>query len=145
MQLTSTLLASLLAATTAVAAPAKSMMAATPQWTIERMKRVCNENNTQCTWTFKIDTHEIKKTDCTLTVNATANVRASRAEGKPTTCGVFTVTSGWSGQFGEGQGFTVLSVVDKNKRLIIWPSYTDVQLKNGVVVEPDQSYGPQSV
>ncbi|PHH79867.1 hypothetical protein CDD80_3600 [Ophiocordyceps camponoti-rufipedis] len=145
MQLASTLLASLLAATTALAAPAKSMMAATPQWVIEHMKRVCNEHDSQCTWTFKIDTHEGKKTECTLTVNATSKARASRADGKPTTCGAFTVTSGWNDHFGEGQGFTVLSVVERNKRLIIWPSYTDVQLQNGVVVEPDQSYGPQSI
>ncbi|KAH6643382.1 hypothetical protein BKA67DRAFT_665196 [Truncatella angustata] len=32
--------------------------------------------------------------------------------------------NGWSGQFGEGKGFIVLSVIDDEKRKIVWRSYT---------------------
>ncbi|RDA95694.1 hypothetical protein CP533_1117 [Ophiocordyceps camponoti-saundersi (nom. inval.)] len=146
MQLTSTLIASILAASTAMAAPAaKSMMATDPNWTIEHMQRVCKQDGSQCTWDFKINTHLSKSTDCKLVVGATEKVRANRANGGPVKCGDFTVTSGWSGQFGEGNGFTVLSVVDEKKRLIIYPGYTDKQLEKGQVVEPDQSYSAQRI
>ena len=68
---------------------------------------------------------------------------ASRQKaGGPGKCGAYTVTSGWSGQFGEGNGFTTLSVVDQAKKLIVWPAYTDKQLAGGKVVKPDQAYAP---
>ncbi|PFH62921.1 hypothetical protein XA68_10974 [Ophiocordyceps unilateralis] len=129
MQLTSALVASILAASTASAAvvAAKSMMATSPQWSIEHMQRICNKNDSQCTWQFKINPRADKITECKLVVNATEKTVASRANGGPVNCGDYTVTSGWNGQFGEGNGFTVLSVVDNKKRLIVYPGYTDKQ------------------
>ena len=146
MQLTKTLVAAVLAASTALGAPAEgeiSMMAANiPQWTIENLKRVCNNHNSKCVWTFGINTHLAPPTACTLKVEADT---ASEASGGPANCGDFTVTSGWSGQFGPGNGFTVLSVVYNPSRLITWPSYTDKQVQSGQVVKPDQSYAPQRI
>ena len=145
MQLTQILISTALLASSAVmAAPTAgvSMMAAGPQWTIENMKRVCNAANTQCTWTFGIEVGTAAATPCTYVVKATD---ASQANGGPATCGDYTITSGWSGQFGAGNGFTTLSVVNGQTRQIVWPAYTDNQLAAGKVVKPDQAYTPAAL
>lgn len=122
-----------------------SMMASSSEWTIENMKRVCNRGDTSCTWTFGIDDGSGEDTPCTFIAEA-ASDGASRADGGPSKCGEFTITSGWSGQFGEDNGFTTLSIVNyETPREIIWPAYTDKQLKGGQVVKPDQSYAPSTL
>ncbi|CRG82669.1 hypothetical protein PISL3812_00013 [Talaromyces islandicus] len=144
MQLTQ-ILVLLAASSTTLAAPignTKSMMAASPEWTIKSLKRVCTADNSSCTWTFGIYDGADASTACTYVVTAP---NASEANGGPSDCGVYTVTSGWSGQFGPGNGFTTLSVVDNKKRQIIWPGYTDKQLEGGNVVTPDQSYAPTAL
>jgi hypothetical protein len=70
---------------------------------------------------------------------------ASQTDSSGNVCGGYTVGTGWSGQFGAGNGFTTLSVVKNAKKLIIYPSYTDKQLNTGKVVKPDQSYQPQNL
>ncbi|CAG7920947.1 unnamed protein product [Penicillium olsonii] len=143
MQLTQLLLATGLFASSAFAAPVaegKSMMAAGPQWTIQNTKRVCNAD--ACTWTFGINPGSGSPTQCTYVVKGK---NAAQANGGPSNCGAYTITSGWSGQFGEGQGFTTLSVVNNKARQIIWPAYTDKQLAGGKVVKPDQSYAPAAL
>ncbi|KAJ5864170.1 uncharacterized protein N7529_006086 [Penicillium soppii] len=145
MQLTQLLLATGLVASSAFAAPVaetKSMMAATPQWTIQNAKLVCNAANTACNWTFGIYPGSGAATACTVPLNGNT---ASHTNGGPVTCGGYTVTSGWSGYFGEGNGFTTLSVVDNKSRQIIWPAYTDKQVAGGAVVKPDQSYAPVNI
>ncbi|KAI9369293.1 hypothetical protein BJX61DRAFT_520169 [Aspergillus egyptiacus] len=137
------LLFAALACSTTLAAPtpsgpAKSMMVENTQWTIEDMKRVCDDADTECTWTFGIDTPS-GSTDCTYVVTGSP---ASQANGGPEHCGDYTITSGWSGQFGPEDGFTTLSVVHEESRQIIWPAYRDDQLEGGEVVKPDQSYTP---
>lgn len=69
---------------------------------------------------------------------------ASKINGGPAKCGTFTITSGWSGQFGADKGFTTVSVVSSKKQ-IVYPSYTDKQLAGGKVVKPDQKYSPASL
>ncbi|PHH91484.1 hypothetical protein CDD83_267 [Cordyceps sp. RAO-2017] len=152
MQLTTTLLACVMAASSALAAPAAaaevSMMAAKPQWTIVETKRVCDKTDSKCTWTFGINTHQDKVpvTACKHVVKGDKDVKASRVNGSPpSNCGDFTITSGWSGQFGEGKGFTTLSVVNNKENLIVWAGYTDNQVKEGKVVKPDQSYAPVKI
>ncbi|KAL4757144.1 uncharacterized protein BDW70DRAFT_143883 [Aspergillus foveolatus] len=134
------LLATLSLSSAAFAAPssAKSMMVANTQWTITSLKRVCGTADTKCTWTFGIDTGS-DSTDCTYVVTGAP---ASHANGGPAQCGDFTITSGWSDQFGAENGFTTLSVVNESTRQIVWPAYTDKQLAGGKVVTPDQSYTP---
>ncbi|KAL2869116.1 uncharacterized protein BJX67DRAFT_379592 [Aspergillus lucknowensis] len=122
--------------------PAKSMMVANTEWTIENMKRVCNDDDTECTWTFGINTGSGNATDCTYVVEGRP---ASEANGGPSECTPYTITSGWSDQFGPENGFTTLSVVNEETRQIIWPAYTDVQLDGGEVVTPDQSYAPAAL
>ncbi|KAL2822758.1 hypothetical protein BDW59DRAFT_149103 [Aspergillus cavernicola] len=122
----------------AAPAPAKSMMVANSEWTIESLKRVCNSADTECTWTFGINPGS-GSTDCTYVVEGSP---ASQASGGPSTCGDYTITSGWSDQFGAENGFTTLSVVNEGTRQIVWPAYNDAQLAGGNVVTPDQSYAP---
>ena len=150
MQFTQIFLSTLLAASSVMAAPvaapeaAKSMMAASAQWTVESLKRVCDTENTSCTWTFGVDTGATTQ-KVSYVVKEDGDVGASNANGGPATFGDFTITSGWSGQFGEGNGFTTLSVVDNNLKQIIYPAYTDKQLADGKVVTPDQSYTPAAL
>lgn len=150
MKFTSTLIAAILS-TVALAAPANElverqsgtvsmMVAAAPEWTITSMKRVCASGT--CTWTFGIDDHVAAVTPCTFKVKGSP---ASQTDSSGNVCGGYTIGTGWSGQFGTGNGFTTLSVVNNAKKQIIYPSYTDKQLSTGKVVKPDQSYQPQNL
>ena len=147
MQL-NTILLGLMASTGALAAPAQvearavSAMAATPQWIIKGFKRTCNAQDTSCVVSFAVDTQTALATACTYTV---AGTPASRTSTSGITCGPYTISSGWSGQFGPENGFTTWSVVDWSKRLITWPAYTDKELVNGKAVTPDKSYAPQTL
>ena len=121
-----------------------SMAANVPEWTIESMMRNCTASDAVCHWSFRVN-----KNDGTLPINCSYDVPArdgAPASESPETgvsCGTFTVTSGWSGQFGPGNGFTTLSVINYTAHLIAWPAYTDKQLEDGAVVQPDQSYPVQ--
>ncbi|KAI4869125.1 hypothetical protein F4820DRAFT_408096 [Hypoxylon rubiginosum] len=145
MQLATTVLA-LSAAGLALAAPL-SMAADAAEWTIEGLSRTCDDADAACLWTFVIDTAEegVAVTPANYTVNATDAAPASQAIGGPQVFGNYTVTSTWSGQFGPGEGFTTLSVIDYAKGLIVYPAYKDTQLPNGQVVTPDQSYPVQNI
>lgn len=149
MQLTQTIIAVLAAASSVVAAPTpaeKSMMTqGIPQWTIEGVKRVCNQQDTQCNWTFKINPKIYSKTPVNFVTKSSGSTPASRNNGAAQNFGDYTITSGWSGQFGPGNGFTTLAVVDNKNRRITWPAYTDKQVQGGNVVSPDQSYAPQNL
>ncbi|KYK57359.1 hypothetical protein DCS_04368 [Drechmeria coniospora] len=142
MQLTQTLVATLMAASTAFAAPTgqgevMARAANGAQWTIRDLRRVCAQDDSSCTWTFGIDARDgTATTGCKYVVAA---AHASRANGGPATCGDYTITSGWSGQFGEGNGFTTFSVINKKKQ-IAWPAYTDKSVQTGGVVKPDLSF-----
>ncbi|KAM0424416.1 hypothetical protein ACHAPT_010337 [Fusarium lateritium] len=135
------------AATGVSAAPASgdsvSMMAATPQWTIRDLKRYCRADDSICNWKFGIDTGNGKVVECRHDVKGPKASQHKSAG--PSTCGDFTVTSGWSGVFGAGNGFTTLSVVSTSKRQIVWPAYTDKQLAGAKIVKPDQSYAPAAL
>ncbi|KAI0142428.1 hypothetical protein F4776DRAFT_506617 [Hypoxylon sp. NC0597] len=148
MQLTTTLLALLSASTSALAAPLSMAAPNAAEWTIESLSRTCDDADTTCVWSFGVNTGEpdVAVTSVSnYTVNATSSAPASRAIGGPQQFGNFTVTSTWSGQFGEGEGFTTLSVIDYPRGLIVYPAYKDTQLPNGQVVKPDQSYPVQNL
>jgi len=116
------------------------MVTAAPQWTIENMKRVCGAGT--CTWSFGINNHVNPTTACTFKVKGNP---ASKTDSTGNVCGGYTVSTGWSGQFGPNNGFTTLAVVDNAKKQIIYPAYTDKQLNPGKVVKPDQSYTAQNL
>ncbi|KAJ5818394.1 hypothetical protein N7474_003985 [Penicillium riverlandense] len=142
MQFTQLFLSTLFASSAVLAAPV-SMMASSPEWTIKDMKRVCNAADTECTWTFGIEIGKGAITECTYVEKGTD--ASQIVGGGPSTCGKYTITSNWSGQFGKGQGFTTLAVVDNPTSQIIYPAYKDTQLVNGTVVKPDQSYAPAAL
>ncbi|KAH8201964.1 hypothetical protein TruAng_003877 [Truncatella angustata] len=130
-----------LASATALAAPAAELTErADPNWTILGLKRVCDASDKSCAWSFSVDTHLAAATACSFTIASQGGQPASQSPGNGASCGAYTVTSGWSGQFGPGNGFTTLSVVDYGKKKITWPAYTDKELANGAVVSPDKSY-----
>ncbi|KAF9892879.1 hypothetical protein FE257_000468 [Aspergillus nanangensis] len=115
-------------------------MAATPQWTIRDMKLYCNLKDTRCQWSFSIDNGSAPPQPCSYSAEGSPACQASTG---PNSCGVFTVSSGWSDSFGSDSGFTTISVVDEEQRLIIYPSYSDRELEDGDV--PDKQYTPQKI
>lgn len=157
MQLTTTLLTTLFSVLAVNASPVPApepatdstskavsmMVTSTPQWTITNMQRQCNETDTICTWHFGIDTHTSPATACSFQVKAAS--AADRTNSYNHVCGPYTVSTGWSGQFGAGNGFTTLAVVQNAEKRIIYPGYTDKQLASGKVVKPDQSYAPANL
>jgi hypothetical protein len=148
MQLTQTIFAALFAASSVVAAPTpgKSMMTqGVPEWTIEGVRRVCDGGDNQCNWTFKINPVIYSRTPVNFVTKRNGNTGASQNNGAAQKFGDYTITSGWSGQFGPGNGFTTFAVVDNKNRRIAWPAYTDKQVQAGNVVSPDQSYAPQNL
>ncbi|KHN95190.1 uncharacterized protein MAM_06901 [Metarhizium album ARSEF 1941] len=159
MQLAQTIVAALLAAcsVTAAAAPAprastvKSMAAADKPLTIESVRRVCNKPDTECKWTFKINTdvdcQEACKTRTPVyfVVRASGGKPATQSNGAAQTFGNYTITSGWSGQFGPGKGFTTFAVVDNKRRLIAYPAYTDEEVDEAKLVKPDRAFPLQQL
>jgi len=139
----STILLSLLA-TVATAAPADpvSARADVKPWIIKSFTRTCNASDTSCVVKFGIDTQIAPVTNCQYTVTGNP---ASRTSANGVTCGAYTVSSGWSGQFGEGNGFTTWAVVDFGKKLITWPAYSDKEVVNGKAVVPDKAYVPANL
>ncbi|EKG09800.1 hypothetical protein MPH_13123 [Macrophomina phaseolina MS6] len=145
MQFTTLFLGALAAASSAVAAPAnleaKLMTAVASQWTITDFTRTCNQADTSCHISFGINRNDgsaVQK--CAYDVTGQP---ASRTDYNSVACGPYTISSGWSGQFGPDAGFTTLAVTDKKQ--IIYPAYTDKQLASGQAVKPDQSYAPQAL
>lgn len=131
---------------TTASAATLSTSAAT-EWTISSLSRACTAADDSCTWKFGIDTNEdgAAATACNYTVKATKTEPASQANGGPATCGIFNITSGWSNQFGADEAFTVISVVDYAKKLIVYAGYTDKSVKTGKVVDPDLSFPVQTL
>jgi len=137
------------AASNAIAAPslntrsqAVSAMAEVPQWTFKSFTRTCNADDTSCVVSFGVDTQTAPVTNCSYTVTGAP---ASQTSTNGITCGPYTISSGWSGQFGPDNGFTTWSVVDWSQHLIVWPAYNDKELVNGQAVTPDKSYAPQTL
>ncbi|KAI1245067.1 hypothetical protein MGN70_011955 [Eutypa lata] len=150
-------------------------MAAAENWTINALSRTCAEDLSTCTWKFGIiritdsptpiptststpsSTSESEKkktkkraaelTPCEHVLTALPDgTPATQIRGSgPSTCGDFTVTSGWSDAGGPGEEFTTISVVDYAEGLIVYPSYRDALVQDGNVVKPDLSFPAQLI
>ncbi|KAF3013307.1 hypothetical protein G7054_g2838 [Neopestalotiopsis clavispora] len=116
------------------------------EWTLRELQRKCYKEDKICIWKFGIDCSNNHLTKCYFVVNSTGgNKTAKETDSLTHLCGRFTVSSGWSSQFGPGRGFSVLALVDTQSELIAWPSYSDKQLQNGTAVTPDQKYIPKKL
>ncbi|KAK6083566.1 small secreted protein [Seiridium cupressi] len=137
----------LISSSLALAAPTTRAVsaAAADEWTLEGVTRTCTAEDTTCSWSFGIYTGSDDAIPAVFVVNATSSAPASQANGGPTVFGAYTITSGWSGQFGAGEGFTTISVIDYANKLIAYPAYKDTELGNGTTVSPDRSYPVQSL
>ncbi|KAI1111709.1 hypothetical protein F5Y14DRAFT_453804 [Nemania sp. NC0429] len=134
MQFSTATLAAILSASTVFAAPV-----AIPNWTLTSVKRVCDKADTSCTWSFGINPNN--GAAATAVKYVIKGSPASQTDlTVPTTFGAYTVTAGWSGQFGAGNGFTTLAVANNAKHQIAWPAYTDAELASGKAVTPDKSW-----
>ncbi|KAH7024895.1 uncharacterized protein B0I36DRAFT_332186 [Microdochium trichocladiopsis] len=133
------------AAPTASAGSVSMMAENVPQWTIESMKRTCDAKDTSCVWSFGIQNNRVAGAaaiPCTFTVKAGAKP-ASQTDVAGIKCAFFTVSEGWSDQFGLENAFTTLSIANFDTRLIAFPAYTAKELADGKVVSPNRSYQPQ--
>lgn len=144
MQLTNPLLLAFIASTTsALPTTTKSMATANAEWTLTSFTRTC-PNDLTCSYSFGIDTQTSAITPCSYDISSlSGSPTAADTNYGNIKCGIFTISSGWSDQFGAGDGFSTLAVTDGTS--IVYPAYTDVQLASGVVVSPDQSYPVQSL
>ncbi|KAI0197867.1 hypothetical protein F4808DRAFT_463406 [Astrocystis sublimbata] len=134
MQFTTATLAAILSATSVFAAPT-----AANSWTLTDVKRVCNAKNTICAWSFGINANDGKAaTACEFQVLGSP---ASHSDlKKAVTCGPYSLTAGWSGQFDPKNGFTTIAVSNGAKKQIAWPSYTDAELASGNAVKPNRNW-----
>lgn len=115
---------------------AVSQMVAGSLWTVQNFKRVCNNADTSCVFTYGINKNDGNKiTSCNYTVSGSP---ASHTSYNNVACGKFIIGSGW-----DSQGFTVLSMVTNGN--IIYPGYTDAELSTGKVVKPNKSFTPQKL
>ncbi|EAA29113.1 hypothetical protein GE21DRAFT_3714 [Neurospora crassa] len=101
-------------------------------WTIHSLSRNCDDADTVCDWSFIIDTHcpSFAPTPCSFSIKSLGpDVPASRSpkheKSQDDLCGPYEVHSSWSGQFGPGEGFTTLSVIDDGNKLVAYPAYRD--------------------
>lgn len=115
-------------ATTASAAAVKR----DANWTIRDTSRACAGDYSSCTWSFTIDNNMGDQTGCTFVTYAHDGQGADRASGGPSDCGVYQgITSGWSGQFGDGNGFTTFAAKRYDHNVIGFFSFTDAEVANG--------------
>lgn len=104
-------------------------------WTITAMTRTCNDGDTDCKFSFGIDTKSGPATPCTYDVKADS--KASQAPAANVVCGGFNVSTGYSSQ--NGIGFVSIAILDSANNLIVWPTYATADLVNGVAVTPDHN------
>ena len=135
MQFTTALLGLLAAAGTSLAAPAPQSRQSPAQWTIALFTRTCNAEDTSCYVAFGINAGSGTR-GCFYNVTGAPASQASVAN---VACGQYIVGSGWSNAF-PPNGFTTWSVADWGTRQIVFPSYSDRDLINGVPVKPDRSF-----
>jgi len=147
MHFTTSFIGLLAAASAAVAAPVDaqaetiSARGAPPPWIIKSFKRSCNSADTECWVSFGVDTQLSPVVNCSYGVTG---AQASRKSTDGISCGPYTISSGWNGSFGPGNGFTTWAVANHNTNTVAWPSYADRDLVNGVAVTPDRSFAPSS-
>ena len=142
------------------------------EWTIKSLTRQCSADEQECVWRFVVGGRagSTLGTACEhKLVGLVDGTPASRIRGSGTSQCIYTdtnnnqtngavndedekkynytVTSGWSDQFGDApeQAFTTLSVVDYDAGLLVYPSYTDAEVRDGTPVEPDRSFPVQLI
>ncbi|KAK0654727.1 hypothetical protein QBC41DRAFT_332074 [Cercophora samala] len=109
-------------------------------WTIQGARRVCNSNDSECVWTFTVSTNSVyAPVPCTVKISSDTErkVPASHNNAEGVICGPYRVSAGWSSVFGVDNGFTVLPVVDMERKMSVYPSYEDKKVEKGEVVVPD--------
>ncbi|KAI1820697.1 hypothetical protein F4861DRAFT_542690 [Xylaria intraflava] len=126
-------------ATTTAAPAATTTPAAIPDWTFQDVRRICDEPDDTCTWFFQLNQNTGSFiAGCTFVVKGSPASQGSTTT--PAKCSRFSVSAGWSGQFGPGNGFTTLAVHDDSNGQMAWPAYTDAELADGKTVTPDKSF-----
>ncbi|KAK0613505.1 hypothetical protein B0T14DRAFT_393456, partial [Immersiella caudata] len=110
-----------------------------PSWTLESVRRLCDESDINCVWSFTINNHVEYQAPvpCKYNISSFDGIPASMSDQTGVYCGQYHITSSWSGQFGPDHGFTTLAVVDEEGMLVAFPAYSDEDLKGGMVVIPD--------
>jgi hypothetical protein len=87
-----------------------SAVADIPPWTIGSFTRTCNAADTSCIVSFTINANlGALPSSCTYNVTGTP---ASQTRTQGLHSGPYMIGSSWSGQFGPGNGFTVVPILD---------------------------------
>lgn len=136
------LLGALVSLTSATPPPADAEL-----WTIQAARRVCDKYDTTCTWSFTISTNvaSFAPVPCTVDIHydSVNAIPASHNNVEKVPCGPYRVSAGWTGSFGEDNGFTTLAVVDEANKRVVFFAYADNQVAGGVAVVPDLQLAPR--
>lgn len=101
---------------------------------------MCEPDNSECVWTFTISTNSVyAPVPCIVKIPSDPGrkVPANQNNVEGLVCGPYEVSAGWSSAFGVENGFTVLYVVDMERKMGVWPAYEDKKVEKGEVVVPD--------
>lgn len=120
-------------------------------WKIKNFNRKCTNGGNgndeskdkDCTIRFEIEQPGKSTSKCEYKIDS---LRASISNHKCNDNGnEYNIGAQWSDFFGPDKGFTTLSVVDQKNKRIVWPAYSDTELKNGQNFSPDKTYKSQEV
>ncbi|KAI6374396.1 hypothetical protein MCOR25_003185 [Pyricularia grisea] len=120
-------------------------------WKIKNFNRKCTSGGNgndeskdkDCTIKFEIEQPGKSSSKCEYKIDT---LRASISNHKCNDNGnEYNIGAQWSDFFGADKGFTTLSVVDQKNNRIVWPAYSDTELKNGQNFSPDKTYKSQEV
>lgn len=108
-------------------------------WKVSQFRRLCDPFDTACVFDFTVSTNvaSYAPVPCRFTLAADIGkaVAASKNHLEDHACGPYHVSVGWNGQFGEGNGFVTLAVVDFGARMSAWYSWSESKLEGGQVAE----------
>ncbi|KAI0125358.1 hypothetical protein BJ170DRAFT_500674 [Xylariales sp. AK1849] len=114
-----------------------------PTWALRRMQRYCDEADTRCLWKFVLDTRDRDPKTCQLLIQGNDKIPASQMDRKGMRCGnektQYLLSVHWYGDFGPGNGLTVVTIMDYWEKQVAWVVYNDKLLENNRLVDPDLS------
>ncbi|KAJ0166867.1 hypothetical protein CTA2_5520 [Colletotrichum tanaceti] len=123
----------------ALASPAEPPQPQNPEnWSVMGFRRVCSEDQSQCSYSFLISEDPVKVPRfCGFTVTAAGGLPAYQTDFAVLKCpGVpeYTINGGW-----DERAFVTLTVINDQRRLLSFFSFTDADLWAGVEATPQTS------
>lgn len=132
--------------TTITAAPVPTSTSTVAQgsgWTVENLIRYCSADGSGCDYNFRINTNDgVPVSQCTISRTNVANAPTESFYDVPcTTDSAFSISWGYSAQFGENSAFAVLTAVNNQQKA---KAYFGVSNVNGGEVTASSPFGSKN-